>query len=374
MESTFTPVKIRSILDHSATGGRLEPVDALALLTSNDWTSVVAAAHARRNALHDPGVASYTAYRVVNYTNFCDVDCTFCSFKDEIESDRGYTLSLDEIAAKTTEAKALGVDQIFFQGGVNPKLPLSYYTDAFSMLRDRHGVAVRGLSPIEVKRLAENAGLTIPALLEELKAAGLTSVPGAGAEILTERMRDVLSPKKLSGADWCRVMGECHEAGLPGSCNIVFGSVETPEDIVEHLTQLRDQQDRTGGFLSFIPWVFQAQTKRFPIRHVTGREYLRLLATSRLFLDNIPNVEVSIMVMGRELAELGLSAGANDINSIVIEENVLKSSGLKTLRAAERFIREAGFTPKRRTMNYEFGKYPDVLPETVVSAPKAVEN
>jgi cyclic dehypoxanthinyl futalosine synthase len=151
----------------------------------------------------------------------------------------------------------------------------------------------------------------------------------------------------------------------------VFGSVETPEDIVEHFTLLRYQQDKTGGFLSFIPWVFQAQTKRFPIRHVTGREYLRLLAVSRLFFDNIPNIEVSIMVMGRELAELGLTAGANDINSIVIEENVLRSSGLKTLRAAERFIREAGFTPKRRTMNYEFGKYEEVGDEGVVLAPKS---
>lgn len=363
-------MSIRPLLEHAVSGGRLEPRDALALLTSDDWTSLVAAGHARRNALHDPSVVSYTAYRVINYTNFCDVDCTFCSFKDEIESDRGYTLSLGQIAAKTEEAKALGVDQIFFQGGVNPKLPLSYYTDAFTMLRDTHDVAIRALSPIEVKRLAENVGMSIPDLLGVLKASGLSSVPGAGAEILTERMRDVLSPKKLSGADWCAVMGECHKMDLPGSCNIVFGSVETPEDIVEHLTQLRDQQDKTGGFLSFIPWVFQAQTKRFPIRHVTGREYLKLLAVSRLFLDNIPNMEVSIMVMGKELAELGLTAGANDINSIVIEENVLKSSGLKTLRAAERFIREAGFTPKRRTMNYEFGKYPEVLPETVVAAPK----
>jgi len=366
----MNPAKIRPILDHALTGNRITPADALTLLNSDDWTSIVAAGHARRNAFHDPRTVSYTAFRVINYTNFCDVDCTFCSFKDEIESDRGYTLSLEQIAAKTEEAQALGVDQIFFQGGVNPKLPLSYYTDAFSMLRDRYGVALRALSPIELKRLAENIGMPLPELLEVLKASGLSSVPGAGAEILTERMRDVLSPKKLSGADWCAVMGECHKADLPGSCNIVFGSVETPEDIVEHMTLLRDQQDKTGGFLSFIPWVFQAQTKRFPIRHVTGKEYLRLLAVSRLFFDNIPNIEVSIMVMGRELAELGLNAGANDINSIVIEENVLKSAGLKTLRAAERFIRDAGFVPKRRTMNYEFGMYPDALPETVIRAPK----
>ena len=350
-------MKTKAIIEHALSGQRISPEDALTLLQDDDWTSIAAAGHARRNQLHDPSVVSYTAYRVINYTNFCDVDCTFCSFKDEIDSDRGYTLTLDQIAAKTEEALALGADQIFFQGGVNPKLPLSYYLDAFIMLRDKYKVAIRALSPIELKRLAENIRTPLPELLRILKNTGVGSIPGAGAEILTERMRDVLSPKKLSGEEWCAVMGECHLAGLPGSSNIVFGSVETPEDIVEHLRLLRDQQDKTGGFFSFIPWVFQAQTKRFPIRHVTGREYLRLLAVSRLFLDNIPNIEVSIMVMGKELAELGLTAGANDISSIVIEENVLKSSGLKTLRAAERFIQEAGFTPKRRTMNYEFGKY-----------------
>lgn len=350
-------MKINAILEHAVAGNRLEPADALALLQSEDWPAIVSAGHERRNRMHDPAIVSYTGFRVINYTNFCDVNCNFCGFRDEIDSDRGYTLTLDQIAAKAVETLALGVDQVFFQGGVNPRLPLSYYLDAFRMLRDRYHVTIRALSPMELKRLSETAALPLPELLRTLKASGVESVPGAGAEILTGRMREVLSPKKLSASEWCEVMGECHRAGLPGSCNIVFGSVETTEDIVEHLRLLRDQQDKTGGFFSFVPWVFQPQTKRFPIRHVTGREYLRLLAVSRLFLDNIPNIEVSIMVMGRELAELALTSGANDINSIVIEENVLLSSGLKTMRGAESFIREAGFTPARRTMNYEFGRY-----------------
>ncbi len=352
-------MKLNALLDHAIQGHRISTEEALTLFREEDWTSIVSAGHARRNLMHDPSIASYTAFRVINYTNYCNVDCSFCSFQDEIESERGYTLDLPTIATKTEEALSLGVDQIFIQGGVNPKLPLAYYVDALNMLT-RFNVAIRGFSPIELKRLAETTGLTLPHLLAILKKAGLGSVPGAGAEILTERMRAVLSPKKLSGAEWCEVMGTCHEAGLPGSCNIVFGSSETPEDIVEHLSLLRDQQDKTGGFFSFVPWVFQPQTKRFPIRHVMGKEYLKLLAISRLFLDNIPNLEVSIMVMGKELAELGLYAGANDINSIVIEENVLRSSGLKTLRAAERFLKEAGFKPTRRTMNYEFGKYPEL--------------
>lgn len=350
---------IRPILDKALEGRRISPKEAYVLLSSPDWNSIVAAGHQRRLQIHDPETVSYTAYRVINYTNYCDVDCSFCSFKDEINSDRGYTLSLDEIAAKTEEALALGVDHIFIQGGVNPKLPLSYYTDALRMLSGKYNVHVRGFSPVELLRLARKEEIPLPELLAILKDAGLGSVPGAGAEILTDRMRQILSPKKLSGEDWCRVMGECHKLGLPGSSNIVFGSVETEEDICEHLNLIRDQQDRTGGFLAFIPWVFQPQTKKFTVRHVRGWEYLRLVAVARLFLDNIPNIEVSVLGMGKDLGELALFAGANDINSIVIEENVLRSAGLKTLGAAVKFIREAGFKPRRRTLSYEFGKYED---------------
>ena len=343
---------IRPILDKSARGERLSDDDLRALLSSDDWTSIAAAGHRERVRRHGGEIATWTAFRVVNYTNFCDIDCSFCSFKDEIESHRGYTLPLEEVEKKTIEAKELGCDAIFFQGGVNPNLPLSYYTDAFRMIAG-HGMHVRALSPVEVFRLAQKEGLSVPALLEILKEAGLGSVPGAGAEILSDRMRQILSPKKLSWQDWCETMGHCHKAGLPGSCNIVFGSDETLDDVVDHFRYLRDQQDRTGGFLSFVAWVFQPQTKNFPIRHVKSWEYLRMVGAARLFLDNIPHIEVSIMVMGRELAELGLYAGADDISSIVIEENVLASRGLKTMRAAEKYLREAGFEPRRRKLSYE---------------------
>lgn len=343
---------IRPILDKALSGSRLDRADLGAILSSEDWTSIAAAGHAERVRRHGDRIATWTAFRVVNYTNFCDIDCSFCSFKDEIESHRGYTLPLEELEKKTLEAKELGCDAIFFQGGVNPKLPLSYYTDAFRMIAG-HGLHVRALSPVEVFRLAQKENLSVPALLEVLKEAGLGSVPGAGAEILTDRMRQVLSPKKLSWQDWCETMGHCHRAGLPGSCNIVFGSTETVDDLVDHFCYLRDQQDKTGGFLSFVPWVFQPQTKNFPIRHVKSWEYLRMVGAARLFFDNIPHIEVSIMVLGRELAELGLYAGADDISSIVIEENVLASRGLKTMRAAESYLREAGFEPRRRKLSYE---------------------
>jgi len=342
---------ITSILQRRAAGERLSRQDLTVLLESPDWTSIAAAGHAERLRRHPAKRVTYASFRIVNYTSVCNVSCTFCSFQDTEDSTRGYTLSLAEVEAKTLEAKEWGCDAIFFQGGVNRHLPLSYYVDCMSMIRS-HGLSVRGLSPVEIVRLAEKEGLTVPALLAILKDSGLTSVPGAGAEILTERMRQILSPNKLAMQEWCDTMGECHKLGLGGSCNIVFGSSETTQDIVEHLGALRDQQDLTGGFQAFIPWIFQPQTKDFPIRHVRSWEYLRLLAASRLFLDNIDHVEVSVMVMGRELAELGLCAGADDVSSVVFEENVLASRGLKTVRAAERYITEAGFVPARRSIDH----------------------
>jgi cyclic dehypoxanthinyl futalosine synthase len=309
--------------------------------------------HALRQIRVDAGSVGYTAYRLINYTNVCDVGCSFCSFQDEMDSKRSYVLSLDEIRTKAIEAKGMGADQVLFQGGVHVGIPKQYYLDALHLLHHELGMHVRGFSPIELVRYAQVFGQTVPELLADLKSAGLGSVPGAGAEILTENMRAKLSPKKLSLEDWCATMGECHKAGLPGSGNIVFGSDETAEDVLLHLDAIRNQQDNTGGFLSFVPWIFQPQTKRFAIRHVTGPEYLKMVALCRIYLDNIPHIEASALVMGKELAELALYSGADDINSFVIEENVLRSRGLSSEAGAQKFIREAGFTPRRRTFNFD---------------------
>lgn len=347
----------QNILANTLAGKRLSSEDALTLWQQSPWTALVDAGHQMRCQRLDPTVVSYTAFRLINYTNVCDIDCSFCSFKDEQTSKRAYTLSLQQIQQKAEEARNQGADHIFFQGGVNSHLPISYYLEALQLLHHQMGFHVRGFSPVELVRMSEAFQMDLPSLLNLLKAAGLGSVPGAGAEILTERMRQILSPKKLSAQQWCATMGACHQAGLPGSANIVFGSEETDEDIITHLTYIRDQQDRTGGFLTFVPWVFQPQTKDFFIRHVPGTQYLKMVALCRLFFDNINHIEVSVLVVGKELGELGLYAGADDINSIVLEENVLRSHGLRTLRAAERFIFEAGFIARRRTLNFDFSPY-----------------
>lgn len=351
------------ILDEVVQGRRMSSAELLYLWQEGDWTSIGAAAHQKRILMNPADEVTYTAFRVINYTNYCDVECSFCSFMDDIHSGKGYNLSLEDLESKVLDAQKMGVDQVFFQGGVNPELPLSYYTEALELFSRKLGVRhIRAFSPIELRRMTEVFNLELVELLEILKASGLGSVPGAGAELLTENMRAQLSPKKLSAADWCSIMGVCHQQNLPGSANIVFGSTEEDQDIADHLDYIRTQQDLSGGFLSFVPWIFQQQTKKFKTRHVRGDEYLKLLGLCRLFLDNIPHIEVSVLVMGKELAELGLRCGADDINSIVIEENVLASKGLKTLRAAEKFISQAGFKPVRRTLCYDREPYVDQAP------------
>ena len=213
-------------------------------------------------------------------------------------------------------------------------------------------IHIRAFSPVEILFMERQAGMPLREVIRKLKDAGMDSVPGAGAEILSDRVRFILSPNKGSVADWVRVMQTCHEEGLPGSANIVIGACETAEEIIEHLRIVRELQDHTGGFLAFIPWTFQKQTSRFQIRNVTVQEYLKLLGICRLFLDNIPHMEASILVLGRGTGAIALHSGADDISSVVIEENVLTSYGLNTENQAQEFIRESGFKPVKRNLLY----------------------
>lgn len=340
------------LLQKAVNGTRLSPAEALDILKNAPWTEIAQAADAVRKRMNPGNRVGYTAFRIVNYTNVCEVTCSFCSFCRPAHSPEAYVLSLDEIRQKTVEAKAKGADQIFLQGGVNREIPLNYYTDVLKMLTQEMGVKVRGFSPVELVRIAEFNNMQLDELLDTLKEAGLSSVPGAGAEILSDRMRQMLSPKNFPRSNGATLSPPA-TGRLPGSANIVFGSVETAEEIIEHLEYVRKTQDAAHGFKSFVVWTFQPQTDKFPIRHVRGDEYLKLLALSRLYLDNIPHIEVSLLGMGLSLGELGLHCGADDINSIVIEENVLQNHGLTTIEAAEDFIRKAGFTPYRRSLNFD---------------------
>lgn len=337
---------------------RISPEEALSLWKEGDFLQMGLLATAIRDRKNPPKEVSYTVFRIINYTDICEVGCKFCSFQSPLDARDGYLLSLDQIEQKTRETLQRGGDQIFFQGGVNPDIPFEYYLDALKTIKGVDPtIHIRGFSPVEVLALERLTGQPLEKIFERLIEAGLDSFPGAGAEILTERMRLVLSEKKSSPAEWKRAMKAAFDSGLKGSSNIVWGSVETPEEVIEHLALLRDLQDQTGGLLSFVPWTYQQQTKEFVVRHVPAYEYLKMISLSRIFFDNIDHIEVSLLVKGRETGELALRFGADDINSPVLEENVLRSHGLKSEKESVEFIRNAGFTPVRRSFLFAQEKY-----------------
>ena len=342
------------ILEKAIAGDRISPFEASKLCQSADFLKIMAAAREIRNSKHNPEIVTYTMFRIINYTTFCNVNCSFCSYHEPIDSPKGIVLSVEEIVQKMHEAVTMGANQLFLQGGVNPRIPFEYYLQVLQMVKKTFGtIHVRAFSPCELLGMEKMTGMPLRQVIRELKQAGMDSVPGAGAEILSDRMRSILSPRKGTVADWVRVMETCHEEGLPGTANIVFGSEETLEEIVEHLKIVRELQDRTGGFLAFIPWTFQQQTSKFRTRNVPAQEYLRMLGICRVFLDNVPHMEASVLVLGRIAGSLALHSGADDISSVVIEEKVLKSYGLDTEAKAREFIRESGFIPIKRNLLYQ---------------------
>ncbi len=347
--------RAKYVLEKAKNRERISPEEALILYREADFLEVQSVAREIRESVLSHKYASYTMFRVVNYTNYCNVECSFCSFMDEIGTGKGYVLSVQEIIDKMEYAVQEGANQMFLQGGVYPDLPLDYYLEILSSVKKKFPTMhIRAFSPVEIINLEKITGKSLSEVLRILKQAGLDSVPGAGAEILTERMRNIISPKKASVSEWVRAMETCHEEGLLGSANIVFGSEETQDEVIEHLRVIRDLQDRTRGFLSFIPWTFQPQTKRFVVRSVPTHEYLKVLGICRIFLDNIPHIETSVMVLGKGVGQLALYSGADDISSVVIEENVLRSFGLKTEKEAIKFLSSAGFIPKKRDLMYNY--------------------
>ena len=259
---------------------------------------------------------------------------------------------------KMREAVALGANQMFLQGGVNPGIPFDYYLDVVRTVKEVFGsqLHIRAFSPSEIIGHGAPDRHAAPRGCAGTQKCGRGFGARRGRGDSQRPDARILSPRKLSVSDWVRVMQTCHEEGLPGSANIVFGSQETAEEIIEHLRIVRDLQDRTGGFLAFIPWTFQKQTDRFYVRSVPAIEYLKVLAVCRLFLDNIPHIEASIMVLGRDTGSLALHAGADDISSVVIEENVLTSHGPGTEEKAREFIRESGFNPRKRDLLYNLSR------------------
>lgn len=340
-------------------GNRVSPSNALQLLRSSELQKLGKAADTSRRRFHPQNQVSFLIDRNINYTNVCVARCTFCNFYRKPKHEGGYLLSKQEIFGKIEETIALGGTGILMQGGMNPELKIDYYEDLLCSIRKRFKIHLHCFSPPEIIVLAKLSKLSIRQSLRRLADAGLDSIPGGGAEILTDRMRKHISPGKCSTGEWLEVMETAHEEGLKTTATMMFGAGERDTEIVDHLDKIRSLQDRTGGFVAFIPWTVQLEGTVMAAeldRKVSPVEYLRVLALSRIYLDNVPNIQVSWLTQGLAVGQIALHFGANDVGSIMIEENVVSSAGAKhnaTRQELIELIEEAGFEPVQRDTLYQ---------------------
>ena len=350
------------IADKVRAGERLSGDEALELYRRAPTGLLGRLADAVRARKHPGGTVTYIIDRNVNYTNVCVAKCTFCAFYRPVGSSEGYVLGFDELFRKIDETIAVGGVQLLLQGGHNPDLPLSWYEDLFRAVKQRYpDFKLHALSPPEVIHLSRLSQLPVPAIIERLIAAGLDSIPGGGAEILVDRVRLALHCYGKATADeWLDVMRHAHRAGLRTTATMMYGTVETDEERLEHLLRLRALQDETGGFTAFITWSFQPSNTELGgtlvSAEATGVEYLRTLAIARIVLDNFDNLQASWVTQGGKVGQLSLAFGANDMGSVMIEENVVRAAGAAYCMDEVEIVRnveDAGFTPKRRNMHYE---------------------
>lgn len=342
---------------------RISKEEAVRLIKEGDLKELGRRATEIKKKLHPEGITSFIIDRNINYTNVCWVDCKFCSFYRHAKEDDAYVLTYEEIDQKIDELVAVGGTQILFQGGVHPKLKIEWYEDLVEHIHQKYpGITILGFSAIEIDYIAKISKITVREVLSRLKAKGMDAMPGAGAEILSDRVRDIVAPKKLDAARWVEIHKIAHEEGLTTSATMMFGMVETDEEIVEHLAMLRDLQDITGGFTAFIMWSFQSlHTKLIEeiptIEKQSSNRYLRLLAVARIFLDNIPNIQSSWVTQGPFIGQMALHFGANDLGSTMMEENVVRSSGAAFRMSKDEMIhliKDMGETPMKRNTVYEY--------------------
>ena len=339
-------------------GERLSATEALELYRHAPTPILGQLADLGRARKHPDRIVTYIIDRNVNYTNVCVAKCTFCAFYRPVGSPEGYVLGFDELFRKIDETIAVGGVQLLLQGGHNPDLPLTWYEDLFRAIKERYpAFKLHALSPPEVIHLSRLSQLSVPVVLERLIAAGLDSVPGGGAEILVDRVRKLLHCHGKATADeWLDVMRHAHHAGLRTTATMMYGTVETDEERLEHLLRLRALQDETGGFTAFITWSYQPEHTELTGREATGIDYLRTLALARIVLDNVDNLQASWVTQGGKVGQLSLAYGANDMGSVMIEENVVRAAGASYCMDELEIVRnieDAGFLAKRRNMHYD---------------------
>ncbi|HSJ94884.1 MAG TPA: cyclic dehypoxanthinyl futalosine synthase [Gaiellaceae bacterium] len=355
------PATTTEILDKALSGERITDADAIALLRSRDLVAVGRAAHELRNRRADPNRITFVIDRNLNYTNVCHTDCDFCAFYRRPGDRReGYLLPKAVIFRKIEETLALGGTALLMQGGHHPDLGIDFYEDLFRSIKSRYRIHLHALSPPEVQHIARRSKLTIPATLTRLRDAGLDSLPGGGAEILVDRVRHIIAPKKTKAGEWLGVMRAAHRLGISTTATMMYGHVETLEERVEHMRRIRELQDEHRGFRAFISWTFQSDGNRLaanvpPETMPTSFDYLLTQAVSRIYLDNVDHIQSSWVTQGMKVGQVALGFGADDLGSIMIEENVVSAAGTTYRATTDDFVRAIkalGKTPVQRDTLY----------------------
>lgn len=343
------------ILGEVLYGRRLTEEEAMYLLKEGDLLAVGSAANNVRSRLF-PDVATFIIDRNINYTNVCTSKCRFCAFYRDIEDPEAYLLTKDEIFRKIEETLELEGTQIMMQGGLHPGLKIDYYEDLLRSIKQRYPIIIHSFGAPEVAYIAELSGISVDEALSRLKNAGLDSLPGAGAEILVDHYRRAVSPNKVSAGRWLEVMERAHRLGIESTATMMMGGPEGVEDRIEHMARIRDLQDKTGGFRAFIAWTYQPGHTELGGKVISSREYLKTLAVARLFFDNVKHIQGSWVTQGKDIGQLSLSFGADDLGSIMIEENVVKATGVTYAMSKDEMIRLIQATGKeaaRRNTTYE---------------------
>jgi len=341
---------------------RMSVEEAIDLIDNGDLKELGLMALAKKQELHPQKVTTFVVDRNINYTNICWVDCKFCAFYRHEKDADAYVLTFDEIDAKIEELLAIGGTQILFQGGVHPKLRIEWYEDLVEHIHTKYPqITIHGFSAIEIDYIAKISKISVEEVLTRLHKKGLASIPGAGAEILNDRVRDIIAPRKIDKGIWLDIHRKAHKLGIKSTATMMYGTVETTAEIVGHWEDIRKLQDETGGFRAYIMWSFQSDNtllkEEFPdIMKQSSNRYLRLLAVSRLFLDNFTNIQSSWVTQGSYIGQLALLFGANDLGSTMMEENVVSAAGVKNEMNQEemiRLIRDLDENPAKRNTAYE---------------------
>ena len=340
---------------------RMTNEEALELFRNANLKDLALLASQKKKELHPEGITTFIVDRNINYTNACFVNCKFCAFYRHPKADDAYILSYDEISEKIDELIAIGGTQILFQGGVHPKLKIEFYEDLVEFIHNKYPqITIHGFSAVEIDYIAKLSKISKKEVLLRLQAKGLGSIPGAGAEILSDRVREIISPLKLTSQDWLDVHQSAHEIGMKTTATMMYGTVETDEEIIGHLQKIRDLQDKTGGFRAFIMWSFQSDNTQLieeipDIKKRSSNYYLRLVAIARLYLDNVKNIQSSWVTQGSYVGQLALLYGANDLGSTMMEENVVSAAGVtNSMNQSQmiQLIKDIGENPAKRDTAY----------------------